>query len=70
MKSVRFERWWVDALLPHLPEKAAISIDNAKYHSQQTAASKCPTTAWRKAKIKKWLVRKSNIVLTFLQKSK
>ena len=49
MNTVHFERWWEDNVLPRLPDKSVVVIDNAKYHSGQKEESKAPTTAWRKA---------------------
>ena len=55
MNSTHFENWWEVKVLPALPDKSVVLIDNAKYHSRQTDDSKKPTTAWRKDRIKKWL---------------
>ena len=55
MNHVHFERWWETKVLPALPDKSVLLIDNAKYHSVVTTASKKPTTAWRKQQIKDWL---------------
>ena len=76
MNSVHFERWWKDNVLPRLPDKSVVVIDNAKYYSRQTEKSKAPTTAWRKAEIQKWLqdkritFNKKDTVPVLLQKSK
>ena len=51
MSSIHFERWWEDSVLPRLPTKSVVVIDNAKYHSRQTEESRAPTTNWRKAQI-------------------
>ena len=58
MNHVHFERWWDTKVLPSLPDKSVVLIDNAKYHSRQTDESKKPTTAWRKQRIKDWLDKK------------
>ena len=58
MNGPHFEEWWEKKILPALPNKSVILIDNAKYHSRQTEESKKPTTSWRKAEIQEWLVNK------------
>lgn len=55
MNHVHFERWWETKVLPALPNKSVVLIDNARYHSRLTPESKKPTTAWRKQQIKEWL---------------
>ena len=42
-------------LIPHLPPKSVLIIDNAPYHNLQVF--KCPTHASRKADIQAWLTR-------------
>ena len=42
-------------LIPHLPPKSVLIIDNAPYHNLQVL--KCPTHASRKADIQAWLTR-------------
>ena len=59
MNSTHFEWWWESKVLPSLPDKSVVLIDNAKYHSRQTDDSKKPTTSWRKQEIKDWLDKKS-----------
>ena len=48
MNGDHFENWWEKKVLPGLPNKSVVLIDNAKYHSRQTEESKKPTTKWRK----------------------
>ena len=48
MNGEHFENWLKDKVLPELPEKSILVLDNAKYHSRQTEESKKPTTNWRK----------------------
>lgn len=55
MNGDHFENWLVEKVFPNLPNKAVISLDNARYHSRQTEDSKTPTTTWRKAQIQEWL---------------
>ena len=55
MNSAHFENWFEVKVLPALPDKSVVLIDNAKYHTRQTDESKKPTTAWRKDRIKDWL---------------
>ena len=59
MNSAHFENWWDVKVLPALPDKSVVLIDNAKYHTRQTDESKRPTTAWRKDRIKDWLDEKN-----------
>ena len=59
MNSAHFEAWWTNSVLPNLPDKSVVVIDNASYHSRQTEESKNPTKKWRKAKIQDWLRQQS-----------
>lgn len=56
MNGDSFESWF-KKVLPLLEENAIIVIDNASYHSRKL--EKIPTTAWRKEKIKEWLMSKN-----------
>lgn len=49
-----------DNLLSHLSDKDAVAIDDTKYHSRRTDASKYLTAVSGNAEIQKWLVRKGN----------
>ena len=60
MNAPRFEKWLVETVLPKMPDKAVLVIDNARYHSRLTEDSKKPATNWRKAEIQVWL-KKMNI---------
>ena len=42
-------------LIPNLPPKSVVVIDNASYHSVQE--DKCPTQASRKADMQTWLTK-------------
>ena len=55
VNHVHFENWRKEKVLPALPDRAVVVIDNASYHSRLTDESKVPTTAWRKAEIQDWL---------------
>ena len=55
MNSEHFENWWELKVLPALPDKSAVIIDNARYHSRLTKESKKPTSNWRKNEIEVWL---------------
>lgn len=59
MNGDHFEAWWKEKVLPSLPPRSVIVIDNAKYHSRITPESKTPTTAWRKAEIQRWLLERN-----------
>ena len=48
-------KWVKEKLIPHLPPKSVLIIDNAPYHNLQV--DKCPTQASRKADIQAWLTR-------------
>ncbi|MCU7801183.1 MAG: transposase [gamma proteobacterium symbiont of Lucinoma myriamae] len=55
MNSENFEKWLREKLIPNLPEKCVIVMDNASYHSIQV--DKCPVQSTRKADIQNWLTR-------------
>ena len=50
-----FFKWVKEKLIPHLPPKSVLIIDNAPYHNLQV--DKCPTQASGKADIQAWLTR-------------
>lgn len=52
-----FEKWFTDKLLPNIPTKSAIVMDNAPYHS--AALEKAPTESTHKADTQLWLTKKS-----------
>ena len=58
MNGVHYEKWWEEKVLPKLPNKSVVLIDNAKYHTRQTEESKTPNTSWRKKEIQAWLEEK------------
>ena len=55
MNGDDFFKWVKEKLIPHLPPKSVLIIDNAPYHNLQV--DKCPTQASRKADIQAWLTR-------------
>lgn len=57
MNSEVFEQWLRDQLIPNLPRKSVIIMDNASYHSIQI--DKCPVQSTKKADIQGWLARHS-----------
>ena len=59
MNAQHFEDWFENKVLPALPDKSVVVIDNAKYHSRITEESKRPTTSWLKADIQEWLQKKN-----------
>ena len=55
MNGDNFFKWVKEKLIPHLPPKSVLIIDNAPYYNLQV--DKCPTQASRKADIQAWLTR-------------
>ena len=55
MNGDNFFKWVKEKLIPHLPPKSVLIIDNTLYHNLQV--DKCPTQASRKANIQAWLTR-------------
>lgn len=53
MSAKLFEDWFVDQLIPNLPPKSVIVMDNASYHSRQP--TKIPNTGSRKEEIMNFL---------------
>lgn len=49
-----FEKWFVEALLPNIPDGSIIVMDNASYHNVLSESS-APTPACSKDKIRAWL---------------
>ncbi|XP_045121982.1 uncharacterized protein LOC123510713 [Portunus trituberculatus] len=56
MNSAVFEEWFKNQLLPNIAPNSVIVMDNAPYYSVKI--EKPPTSSWRKADIKDWLVNK------------
>ena len=59
MNSEKFDVLLRGKLIPTLPPKSVVVIDNASYHSVQE--DKCPTQSSRKAYMQAWLT-KHNVV--------
>ena len=57
MNSDVFESWLEKQLLPNLPQKCVLIIDNASYHSRQEV--KVPTQATKKAEILAFMMKKN-----------
>ena len=55
MNGVHFETWWKEKVLPLLPPKSVVIIDQAKYHSRLTEECKKTTSSWGKKNIQEWL---------------
>ncbi|XP_045117645.1 uncharacterized protein LOC123508176 [Portunus trituberculatus] len=56
MTATKFEERFKKQLLPNIPPKSVIVMDNASYHSVQL--EKMPTKSWLKDDIKEWLIKK------------
>lgn len=56
MDGTYFEGWFSSQLLPKIPPRSIIVMDNAPYHS--VALEKAPTSSTRKADIQAWLTKK------------
>ena len=67
MNATVFEEWFRMQLLPNIPPNSVIVMDNASYHSRQV--EKLPTSSWRKADIKDWLMQKGVAVRDDLSKA-
>ncbi len=53
MTANRFEHWWSEQLLPSIPPKSLIVMDNASYHSRRSEPH--PVKSWTKKKMVEWL---------------
>jgi hypothetical protein len=53
--SVIFNKWVEEQLVPALPPKSLVVMDNASYHSVIKEGTKAPTSATRKGDMQKWL---------------
>ena len=53
MNGDNFFKWVKEKLIPHLPPKSVLIINNVPYHNLQV--DKCPTQASRKSDIQAWL---------------
>ncbi|XP_031333194.1 uncharacterized protein LOC116163426 [Photinus pyralis] len=57
MNRGNFENWFKTQLVPNLPEKSLIIMDNASYHSG--LLGKIPTKSWTKQRMIEWLGEKN-----------
>ena len=53
MNSQTFKKWFIEQLLPNIPARSLIIMDNAPYHNMQL--NKAPSGSSRKGEIIKWL---------------
>ena len=53
MDGDRFEEWFKNQLLPNIPARSIIVLDNAKYHSMEI--NKAPVSSTRKQDMQEWL---------------
>lgn len=67
LNSTVFEEWFRMQLLPNIPPKSVIVMDNASHHCRQLEVM--PTTSWKKADIKTWLLQKGVAVSDDLLKA-
>ena len=51
-----FEKWFEEQLLPNIPERTTIVMDNASYHSRRQ--EKTPTSSNTKKELQEWLQSK------------
>lgn len=57
MNFQNYEKWISEKLIPNLPEKSVLVIDNAPYHNVQL--NRAPTSASRKADMIDWLSKQN-----------
>ena len=55
MNSTVFIDWTKKQLIPALPQKSLVVMDNASYHNVVIKGTRPPTSATRKAEIQQWL---------------
>ena len=56
MNWENFSKWFETQLIPNIPQKSVIILDNAKYHNVFVKDS-TPNKSSRKAELQKWLTR-------------
>lgn len=56
MDGPLFEKWFREQLIPNIPQKTVVVMDNASYHSRKQ--EKIPNNSWTKPNIKNWLTEK------------
>lgn len=57
MNHNMYMKWLTEKLIPNLPEKSVVVIDNAPYHNVQL--DKCPTSNTKKPEMQAWLLSKN-----------
>ena len=55
MNITHFMEWFTDRLIPNLPPRSVIILDNAKYHN--AVVEKVPTMSNKKGEMQDWLTR-------------
>ncbi|CAG2231032.1 unnamed protein product [Mytilus edulis] len=55
MNKEHFTEWFRNTLLPKLPPRSVIIMDNAPYHSHLDSDSRVPDTSSNKSEISAWL---------------
>ena len=53
MDAHNFEKWFTENLIPNLPSKSVVAMDNARYHCRKS--ERLPTIRDTKPNIVKWL---------------
>jgi hypothetical protein len=56
MNSLHYQEWF-KRVLHHIPNKSAIVIDRAPYHTMQDPETRNPNQSWKKDEIIDWLIR-------------
>lgn len=57
MNFENFQKWVTTQLLPNLPPRSVLVVDNASYHN--VTLDKCPTSASLKSTMIRWLVERN-----------
>jgi transposase len=55
MNFGNFCKWFVESLLPRIPESSLIVMDNAPYHNVYVEGTFYPTSSTKKAELSEWL---------------
>ena len=55
MNFENFSKWFVESLLPGIPESSLIVMDNAPYHNVYVEGTFYPTSSTKKAELSEWL---------------
>jgi len=57
MNATNFIKWMTEKVIPNLPDKSLVVMDNAPYHCTQT--NKAPTISNLKSELQQWLIEKN-----------